>query len=210
MGLEEHIKRLKELEARHLEIIQKMLEADGGNVSHIDLIGLAAINRSLSLTKAFLLMIETKNAIAGIPLIRLQLDSLMRFNACRFVDDTKNLIVNLLEDKPLNKIQSNDGQQLTDKYLHEKLSESYPEATKFYKITSGFIHLSGRHVFATVDKVDDKERTIDFKFDQKEMEWQSPHIEEAAGCFVEITEELLALAISYVLAKDKIDITDLY
>ena len=201
MELDKSIQRIKELESRHLEIIPMMLQADNRNVSTIDLMGVAAINRSLYLIKAFLLMIETKNAIAGIPLIRLQLDSLMRFNACRLVENTNDLVIHILEDKPLGKFKSSNGEKLTDKYLHEKLSELHPWVTKVYEMTSGFVHLSGRHIFATVDQVDHEKRAIDFKFDQKEMEWQSPYIEEAAECFAETTEELLSLAISYVFAK---------
>lgn len=72
----------------------------------------------------------------------MQLDSLMRVNACFLVADPIQIWEMLKAGEPWNRVRSSDGQPLSDAYLHQKLSEKFEWATDVYSQMSGYIHLS--------------------------------------------------------------------
>ena len=74
-------------------------------------------------------------------MLRLQVDSILRVYACFLVKDSHEIAMGVLRDKPLNKIKSQDGYKLTDKFIRKKAIEVYPWIDNVYKITSGYIHL---------------------------------------------------------------------
>src|SRR2546427_10538241 len=70
----------------------------------------AALNRSLSLVLGFCDLIPD-NYICAAPLIRLQLDSAVRFSALWLVADPKDFAKRVSSGKPIRKLKDRDGQQ---------------------------------------------------------------------------------------------------
>src|SRR5690606_34254264 len=60
-------------------------------------------------------------------------------------------VMQLLEGKPLHHLKSRSGEKLTDKYLHQQLSQRFPFVTKVYELTSGYVHLSNPHMLACLN-----------------------------------------------------------
>ena len=79
-------------------------------------------------------------------MIRLQLDSAMRLFACLIAAEPEKLILHILDGGKPSKFKDIDGVPLSDHRLHTKLSEHYPEVSHKYKDSSGFVHLSTRHI----------------------------------------------------------------
>ena len=110
-----------------------------------------ALQRSRHLLEAYVSLLGAKNLTAASALIRMQLDSVMRVNACFLVDDPMNLWNAMKRDDPWNRLKSKDGKPLTDGYLHEALSVKFHWASDLYRQMSGYIHLSRPHLESTVE-----------------------------------------------------------
>jgi hypothetical protein len=109
-----------------------------------------ALQRSRHLLQAYVLLLNSKNLTAASALIRMQLDSLMRVNACFLVENPLDLWQALKNGDPWSRVKSKDGKHLTDAYLHDKLSEKIDWASETYTQMSGYVHLSRPHLESAV------------------------------------------------------------
>jgi hypothetical protein len=158
-SLEDALKWLAELDETTLPRVKEMLEADGGKVFGLDFLALAAIKRSMALTAGFRSMLTARNLICAGALVRLELDTALRFFAAWLVQDPHQFALDVLGGKHIRKMKDRDGKFLTDRYLVEKLSEQYEWVATVYERTSGYVHLSSTHVMSMVSdatEVEDK------------------------------------------------------
>lgn len=157
-------------------------------------VALAAIQRSLALIDGFSLMVEQRNVLCAAPLVRMQIDSVMRLYACQLVDDLNVIFTHLLEDKPLHKLKSRDGNDLRDAYLIKQLGKGYPWMESAYEGTSGFIHLSVRHFNAIWDTFHDETRTVSIAIGRSYGErWKEAEMLETIDAFGNTTTILLEM-----------------
>lgn len=199
----DRIAHLRSSYKEHLRLLQEILGADRGNLFGVDLVIIAVIQRSLSLIDGFTVMVERRNVLCAAPLLRLQLDSVMRLYACCLVDDPHSIALRLLEGHPLSKAKSKDGHALTDKYLHGEVSKLYPWASRVYTATSSFVHLSMPHMLAPVTALDDSERSMNIAVGMRGREWKETEMLEALEGFIEATTSLLHLCYSWLVTKKK-------
>lgn len=200
-NLRGRIERLRETEMAHLDLLRAILSAHSGNVFGVDFLVIAAIQRSFALIDGFIALVERENGFCALPLLRLQLDSVMRLFACSLVKDPHLLASHLLQDEPLRKMKAADGRDLTDHFLHQRLTERYPWATSVYQNTSGFVHLSRRHMIAPVSGVDSDSRSVEFDVGRNRVHWPKHEIVEALDAFSATTNALLDLCRSWRYAK---------
>lgn len=197
-NLENRIACLAQSLPAHLELTKRILEVDGGRIFGVDLIACAVLNRSRFLIEGFIKMIETKNMLCAGGLLRLQVDSLMRFNACWLVNEPHSLLGPLLRGERLSAFKSKNGKKLTDAYLKEELSKAYPWVPSVYDATSGFIHLSKVHMFSIVEGVDDAANTMSLG----NREVGEEELKEAVEAFIEATRCVFHLVASWAATKD--------
>lgn len=134
--------RLKEEVTRQLV---GAVTADEGRVFSTDLVALGAARRTYALIDGFVALLRQRNPLCCGALLRLQLDTAMRFFACWLVDKPEEVASALRDDRHLDKIKSRDGKRLADAYLHEELSKQYGDwVSRVYGNTSGFVHFTGR------------------------------------------------------------------
>ena len=200
----EGIRLLRSKRKEHLDLLQEILSADESRLFGVDLVVLAVMHRSLSLMDGFVLMLEHRNPLCAAPLIRLQIDSIMRLYACCLVDEPHSIALKLLEGTPLNKIKSRDGRPLRDAHLREKLSEIYPWVSRVYQKTSEFIHLSRPHMLAPVTAVDEHDTPVEMWVGSLGPQWPERKIVEAINAFTEATSSLLHLCSSWLATKEKV------
>jgi hypothetical protein len=186
---------------RHIEVGQRIFQADGDALLGFDLMFWGALQRSIALTHGFCAMVDQRNVLCAAPIIRLQVDTVLRLSAAFLVDDTNALLAHMLEDKPLSKFKDRKGQQLTDKYLYEQASKHFPWVPEVYRTASGFIHLSGNHIFATKHKANEAARTVTFSMSPSGPTWTDEMVEDAVIAFTEATKALLAVC--YAWAEQK-------
>jgi len=132
-----------------------------GEIYPISIYAWMVLKRSLSLTSGFILLIRERNFLCAAPLIRLQIDNLLRFRAAFLVADQSEFVLNVIQGQPVRNLRDRSGKKMTDVHLQEELSDEYPWLTETYSQASGYIHLSEQHFFNTVRPgKDDQARTL--------------------------------------------------
>jgi hypothetical protein len=197
----EHISRLKSYHEVHIELGKAMTEADSGTVYYLDILATAVMNRSVALISGFCLLIEAQNFICAAPLVRLQLDNCLRFYAARLVKNPHAFAVQVLEGTPVRKLKDTSNKPMTDRYLVDKLSESYPWVSKLYEETSGYIHLSDKHIFHTVGEAKD-DRSVSFRISAGDIDLPDRVYIEAINAFTAATAVLLEYIRGWIYAKN--------
>lgn len=184
--IESALLELQSLAARILDVGRLLCTPGEVDIFPIDLLAMAVIDRSLSLITGFVTLINEDNYTCAAPLVRLHLDSLLRFSACWIHEDGHQLAMLVLKGERIGKIKDQNGKLMTDSYLAKRLSEEYPWITSVYENTSGWIHLSKKHMFNTVSSVDSQEGVVAYKASSVDTV-SKEHIIEAIECMKEIT-----------------------
>lgn len=187
----------------HIELTQEMLKADNGNIYGVDLLAVAVFKRSYSLITGFCKMIEEDNFICAAPLIRVQLDNLLRFSAVHLVKEPHQLAFDIILGKQLNKIKDKNGKLMQDYYLVSQLKEKYDWIERLYKETSGYIHLSEKHFFNTIHNLDDSvdKRIVTISVNDKSENIDIKFKIEAVEAMHTITNEILNYLYGWIFTK---------
>ncbi|MFC0513512.1 hypothetical protein ACFFGT_04845 [Mucilaginibacter angelicae] len=152
------INELSAYDTKFLDLSAAILQANHQNMYAIDLLSVAVLNRAIQLTNGFSLLAGNNNYLCAIPLIRMQLDNALRFYAFYLVQDGNKLFSHFIDGKPINRYRDKKGNLLTDNYLATSVDKIFPGVLAIYRNTSGHIHLSEQHLFATKEpKTNDKQ-----------------------------------------------------
>lgn len=179
-----------------------MQKADGGKMYSTDIFALAVLNRSVSNIRAFIVLLENNFPAAAV-MVRLQLDSLLRFFALHLVDNPHELASRILHGDQLDKIKDRSNQKMKDAYLRKKVfeqEEGIDWIESVYRETSGYVHLSHKHLYCMMEQY----RAIGP--DGKEIEvYNADFVSaalEAAECIRHTTELLLHYVHGWILTKE--------
>lgn len=154
------IRELDSLESEFVESSKKILEAADSNMYSLDLLSGAVSNRAISLLKGFITLAEKNNYLSAIPLIRIQLDNALRFFASTLVENSDDFFNHYLSGKAIKDYKDIKGKNLSDNYLAKQLEKYFSGIKKLYNDTSGYIHLSDKHLFAIANVKGEDSRTI--------------------------------------------------
>ena len=180
----------EELCRKLLELGDSMMQVDEGRVFGVDLIAIAAVKRTVTVAAGFRALVREHNYLCAACVLRLQVDTLMRFFALTLVDDPHSLAGRILAGEFIRKIKDRTGKPMTDAYLVERLSARTPWVARVYKETSGFIHLSDKHMLSPVTAVDDDAKTVSFLVHETDVHVRAEHWRELVECFNEATREI--------------------
>ena len=164
--LENALKEFDAIEDALLEAAMSLMNAHGGAVYPLDLLANAAIKRAMSLNSAFSMLLRADNFLAAAHLVRLQLDSALRLSAAWIVDDCHLFAGQVLKGVSIRDQKDRTGKKMTDAYLVSVLSKEEPWIEKVYEATSGYIHLSEKHIFNTLSP-SDKPSTVTIEISSK-------------------------------------------
>lgn len=148
--LEEGLERLQASQQQLIDLAKEMITA--ADLYQMDLLTTAVLNRSLALIDGFVGLMRSNNALAALHLVRLHLDSLLRYSAAWLVDDPGAFAMQVFGGKQVRKIRDRTGTLMLDKYLVDKLSEEYAWVSSVYAQTSGYVHLSEKHYHSALRK----------------------------------------------------------
>lgn len=150
--MELRFQHLEAAEADLREAAHLVVRSGSGKLFPVDFLAWAAANRSLGLIAAFRHCIESHNYITAAALVRLQLDTGLRFMATWHVADPHAFALRVLSGERIDKCRDRRGKPLKDAYLVDLAQPEYPWVKTVYEATSGFVHLSERHIFATIEE----------------------------------------------------------
>lgn len=195
---------LSKLASRSVEVGElgaRILTACGGNCYPLDMLFLAALNRTYAQLSGFVALLKARNFICAAPLVRLQLDTALRLFAGTLVDDPHDFTMQVLQGTQVRQIRSRDGEKMVDAYLVKKLAELYPWVSDVYSHTSGYIHLSEKHFFSSVGSLG-ADNVVTFKISAEDSNVTVTDYEEAIGAFSSAVDIVRQLAVDWVVAKE--------
>lgn len=156
-NIENGLQRLKEREKRLLRLAGLGMQGDGGAMYPFDFWTNAAANRGIQLSSGFRSLIKKRNAISSGALLRLQIDTALRFSAGWLVNDPHGFVKQIMNGEQIKKLADSDGNLMTDRYLMERMAQKHPWIEEVYKRTSGYVHFSDVHIWSTLCGTEKKE-----------------------------------------------------
>lgn len=154
--------RLGDIERLEQELVVKAHEMlPDGAVNIVDFFILGATQRTLSQSRGFRTLIESRNFPSATILLRTQIDTAIRINGLTMMGNVEADVERLFKgectfDRLMSGVPAGGGkpERLTDAFLKRKLAEHHPWIAPLYEETSDFVHLSFRHLFTAITKTD--------------------------------------------------------
>lgn len=200
-NIESELQKLSQQEECLLNLALRGMQADQGKMFLFDIYTNAIVNRSIQLSSGFSSLIQKRNAVCSGALLRMQVDTTVRYSAAMLVENLKDFVIQVIDGEQINRIKDRNGKTMTDSYLVRTLSVKYPWLAEVYKRTSGYVHFSVTHIHLThtLDKDDDSKLQIGIGGEDEE--WLSDLHLEMTCAFRAITEILIDLIESWVSTK---------
>jgi hypothetical protein len=157
---------LTEIDNKSKAIINlgKQLTAITPKMETFDIFLIAALNRTVNISKAYTTLIRDNNFIAAAPLIRINIDTLLRLYASIISEYDRNTFASKVIGGELIKKMKLNGtkQNLSDFLLYTELSKIHGMnwVTEIYKAGSSFVHFEKSHIFSSLKVTDNKNRII--------------------------------------------------
>lgn len=146
-----------ELRKGYLSAFSYHFERANGKPFYVaDLIMFGLMDRNIGLLEALPPLFESENIHALAPLLRVQLDGLLRLHAFRIVLNRDGLATHVIKGGELRKFKDNNGKPLTDRYLVNSVKEELPWVESMYDTLCGWVHFSESHVFAAASEGDEE------------------------------------------------------
>jgi hypothetical protein len=142
----EHLDRLR---VHHLDLTGRVIEVDDGRLYLPDLLIVSMMQRSYGLVEAVIDCVDAFNLVAAAPLLRMQLDTMVRASYSAHAPLADDVVRALLDGTEFQKMKDAEGQRLTDRRLVELATPHHPWLPAVYKETSGWVHLSINHLRST-------------------------------------------------------------
>jgi hypothetical protein len=161
--------------------------ASGGPVSyqHLYLFGIA--RRSLAQSNAFRQMIESRNSLVALSLVRMQLDNMLRLYASFFVANPDDFATKVHDGVEIRKIKDAKGNLMTDSYLRDRVTKINAWVNDVYKETSGYIHFSNRHIQAALELKDKATGHVEVQIGPYDLNQPLAYYGEVVRAFRHIT-----------------------
>lgn len=140
------------MRAHHLDLSRQFL---GEELYETDLFFIAVMARSYSLVDGFISAFDSWNPAVMAPLVRLQIDSLVRVSYLAKAPKVEEVALYLITGGEFRGLKDADGKALSDRRLIEHAKELHPWIDDVYKATSGWIHFSPAHISAAVQMTPD-------------------------------------------------------
>ena len=181
-----------------------MFEACGGTFYGMDLLAAVELNRSKAHIAGFQQLVGAKNLICAGALLRLQLDTALRFYAAFLVEQPHDFALAVLGGTRVRDLKDRDGKEMTDAYLVEKLAQKFDWVPRVYERTSGYVHLSSTHLLSAMTPTEgasDSDRTIAIKIGAEDKPLPAWIYIEATDAFRAVTDVLLRYVHGWVFTK---------
>lgn len=194
------LEKLRAMDDSQAELAIDIIKSDGGNFYSLDMVFLAALNRSRSNISGFIQLLEAQNYFAAAPFVRMQLDSVLRLYALRLVDNPNELAQQILKGSTLNKTKDRGNNKMSDAYLRECVAKFEPWVTTVYEAGSGFIHLSEKHILSLFTKVDE-DGAVEICISGNQPHITDAQREEAVAAMAHVTFLLIGLCKDWLAQK---------
>jgi hypothetical protein len=122
--------------------VPRFLSVADGALYTVDLVFGAVMTRSYSLVDGFLDAFDQCNPIVAAPLLRLQIDSLVRTSYIARAPMADSVAAEVLSGGEFRKMKDAEGKKLLDSRLVELAEPHHPWVPDVYDDTSAWVHFS--------------------------------------------------------------------
>jgi hypothetical protein len=143
--MRQDLAELKADASRAERAAQSLLAACAGDIFPCDALAVSVITRTLSLIRGFTLLLDSNSFTCAAPLVRLQLDSALRFHGIMTCRDPHTVASKVCGGVSLRRLKHSSGEKMTDLFLRGLLEKANPWLPEVYQLSSGYIHLSEQH-----------------------------------------------------------------
>lgn len=184
-----------------LQVGKQLFGTPGAPFFPLDFLAYAALKRNLSTSSAIILLVEDFNLLAARSLLRVHIDTALRFAAAWFVDKPHEFASAVHGGARIDKMKDRNGKRLTDARLVELLSPERPWLPKVYENLSGYIHLSGSHIAGSITALNEETRKVSFHIGKSDKHYPPFSWVEVLECAHEATGILAGYLLGYIRTK---------
>ena len=153
----------------------------------LDFLAFAATKRHASTTSAFVSAINSWNMVVARALLRIHIDTSLRFSAAWHVDNPHDFSMEVLKGTRIDKLKTRSGDRLTDAHLVKVHADEHPWLPNVYEHLCGYVHFSGSHITDSINDLSDADGTIEFLISEHDHKFPEFSWLEVVGCFREAT-----------------------
>jgi len=177
----------------HRNAGKALLTASNGAQMLVDLLFYGLTNRSCNVCDAVLILVVKRNFVAAAPLVRIQMDTLLRRCYMRTLKDSVPFAEYILSGGRMDKRKDADGKFLTDARLRDYARPRYPWIDKTYEELSRLVHFSDAHIYSSMSPLKpDGSNTIHIGVGQTEESWPASEVKHLLHIMILLTEGILA------------------
>ena len=184
---------LEEVEAdaaRMRKVMATVMTPPGSPMYPLDFFAFAAAKRHASTTTAFVAMVRAWNMVISRALLRMHIDTSLRFSAAWHVKDPHQFATLVLKGERIDKMKTRSGARLTDSHLVDLHKDKHPWLPAVYESLSGYVHLSGAHIADAIEGLEEDDRTVQFLVSDQDLKFPEFSWVEILECFREATSIL--------------------
>jgi hypothetical protein len=196
------MQKLRGFSKEHAVMGAALMKEAGGNLYPMDLLAIAVLNRSVGLLEGFCDLTEKRNFVSAAPLLRIQLDNLLRFHGAWLIDDPHDFALSIFKGEKVRDMEDKSGKRMTDSYLNDKITKAHPQLKDIYEHTSGYIHLSYKH-FYNAGSAGAEEFDLNLKISPVDSYVPDEIYVEALEAFLEVTVTLFRYLEGWRVIKEK-------
>jgi hypothetical protein len=154
---------LASLSIQFEEHLERAIAIGMNNIHGEDHLVIAVLRRALDNIQGMVAMVDQKNQFCGMPIVRFQIDTAMTLFGRRLVADVDDYVAHMMKGNERRKYPNREGKEMTDSYLHKKLTGEHEHTSDLYWEASGFVHFSTHHLHRVLD-LDLYKRTGELRF----------------------------------------------
>lgn len=149
-----YIEQLQELRKEAVSLATGII---GETLCTDDLFFCASVDRCIRLIDGLIPMLRDRNLTCVGVLLRIQMDNCMRTYAAFIAEDRNAVIRCILDGTPIKSLKDAKGNKMLDGYLKDEVAKIDPIFSKVYNNASGYVHLSEKAFYQTVDSCNNYE-----------------------------------------------------
>lgn len=197
------VSRIEQLQALRKKAVTIAAGIIGESLCMEDLFFCASVDRSMRLIDGFIPMLQDRNLTCAGVLLRMQMDNCMRTYAAFIAEDRNAAVQCVIDGNPINNLKDINGKKMTDGHLKDEITKIDSAFSKVYDNASGYVHLSEKAFYQTVEKCEDNK--LEFQIGQPLPEKRNDPLLESADAYIHFVKLHFKMLQAVVESKERFD-----
>ena len=197
------VSRIEQLQALRKNAVTIAAGIIGESLCMEDLFFCASVDRCIRLIDGFIPMLQDRNLTCAGVLLRMQVDNCMRTYAAFIAEDRDAAVQCVIDGNPIKNLKDTNGKKMTDGHLKDEITKIDSVFSKVYDNASGYVHLSEKAFYQTVEKCADNK--LEFQIGQPLPEKRNDPLLESADAYIHFVKLHFKMLQAVVESKERFD-----